>query len=308
MSEAIAPTDGGQGNAGPAPTSAPASSSAALAAAPAAPAAPTSEPSAAPAAPAPAAAPASWLNGLDEVTTGYAQNKGWDSPAKAIDSYKNLEKLLGADRAGNTVVLPKADADPKEWAAVYDRLGRPADAKGYNVELPSFGDKATQEATLSKFHELGLTKAQGEQLASWYNGEIAKGLQASEAQKAQDFAMQDQALKSEWGGAYTQNLAAAQQGVRALGLDADSIDKLSDSLGHQRTMNMLAKIGSGLKEDSLVSGDNPGSFGSALTPGQAKAEIQSLMSDRNFVARYMGKDAEAMAKMDALHKYAYPSE
>lgn len=298
MSEAIASADGGQG-------AAPASSSAALAAAPAAPAAPTSQQAAAPAAPAAPAEPASWLNGVDEVSLGYAQNKGWDNPAKAIDSYRNLEKLLGADRAGNTIVLPKPDADPKEWGALYDRMGRPADAKGYNVEMPSFGDKALHEATLGKFHELGLTKAQGESLMNWYNSELANGLQASEAQKAQDFQMQDQALKSEWGAAYTQNLAAAQQGARALGLDADTIDKLSDSLGHQRAMNLFAKIGSGLKEDGMATGDNQG-FGSAMTPGQAKAEIQTLMQDKNFVARYMSKDAQALAKMDALHKYAYP--
>lgn len=297
MSEAIAPTDGGQG-------ATPASSSAALAAAPAAPAAPTSA-QATPPAPAPAA-PATWLSGLDETTTGYAQNKGWDSPAKAIDSYRNLEKLLGADRAGNTVILPKPDADAKEWGALYDRMGRPADAKGYNVELPQGGDAKMHEASLAKFHELGLTKAQGEQLATWYNTEVMNNANQTAAAKAQEFQAQDAALKAEWGQAYTQNLAQAQQGVRALGLDAASIDKLSDALGHKATMAMLQKIGSGLNEDSLVNGDNPGGFGTALTPGQAKAEIQTLMQDRNFVSRYTSGDAEAKAKMDALHKFAYP--
>jgi hypothetical protein len=298
MSEAIAPADGGQG-------AAPASSSAALAAAPAAPAAPTSQQAATPA-PAAPVAPATWLNGLDEVTTGYAQNKGWDNPAKAIDSYRNLEKLLGADRAGNTVILPKADADAKEWGALYDRMGRPADAKGYNVPMPEGGDPKVHEMSMAKFHELGLTKAQGEQLATWYNGITAEAMGAQAAQKAQDFQVQDQALKSEWGAAYTQNLAQAQQGVRALGLDAATIDKLSDALGHKATMAMLQKIGSGLKEDALISGDNLQSFSGALSPGQAKAEIQTLMSDKNFVARYMGKDKDAMAKMDALHKFAFP--
>jgi len=298
MSEATAPTDGGQG-------AAPASSSAALAAAPAAPAAPTSDQVATPA-PAAPAAPASWLSGLDETTTGYAQNKGWDSPAKAIDSYRNLEKLLGADRAGNTVILPKEGADAKEWNAVYDRLGRPADAKGYSVEKPAFSNPALHDATMAKFHELGLSKSQGEALANWYNSQIGDQINAAAAQKAQNFQLEDQSLKAEWGQAYTQNLAQAQQGVRALGLDSESIDKLSDALGHQRTMNLLSKIGSGLKEDSLVSGDNVGGFGTAMTPGQAKAEIQSLMQDREFSAKLMNKDSAATQRWTQLHQWAFP--
>ena len=69
----------------------------------------------------------------------------------------------------------------------------------------------------------------------------------------------------------------------------------------------MSKLGSGLGEDSLVTGENMG-FGNALTPGQAKAEIQTLMADKNFTARYMGGDAEATAKMAALHSFAYPQE
>ena len=298
MSDQIASTDGGQG-------AAPASSSAALASTAAAPAS-TGAPSATPAAP---AAPASsWLTGLDEVTTGYAQNKGWDNPSKAIDSYRNLEKLLGADRAGNTVILPKPEADAKEWGAVFDRLGRPSDAKGYNVPVPQGGDQKVQESVLAKMHELGLTKTQGEELANWYNNMSVEAATQQAAQREIAFQQEDTALKTEWGGAYTQNLAQAQQGARALGLDADTIDKLSDTLGHKATMNLMQKIGSGLKEDSLVTNDGQSSYGNAMTPGQAKAQIQSLMADRNFVSRYMSGEAEAKAKMAALHDWAYPAE
>lgn len=302
MSEATAPTEGGQGVATPA---APTSSSAALAAT-ATPAAPTSQQlSPAPAPAAPAAAP-SWLSGADEVTIGYVQNKGWTEPSQVLDGYRNLEKLLGADKAGNAVIIPKADADPKEWGAVFDRLGRPSAPDGYKVEIPQGGDPNIHNASLAKFHELGLTKTQGEALMGWYNGLVEQSNQATEAQRQAEFQRQDVALKTEWGQAYTQNLAQAQAGARGLGLDSATIDKLSDALGHKATMSLLQRVGVGMREDSLVTSDSTSGFSNALTPGQAKAQIQSLMQDKDFTSKYMSGNADARAKMEALHRYAYP--
>jgi len=285
---------------------APVSTAAALDAAPAAPAVPTSQQLSPPAAVVPAPATPSWLEGADEVTVGYVQNKGWDDPKQVLEGYRNLEKLLGADKANNAIIIPKADADPKEWAAVYDRLGRPTAPDGYKVDLPEGGDKAMHEASLSKFHELGLTKNQGENLLNWYNGVILEHLQNEQVQKQTTFQQEDAALKSEWGAAYNQNLAQAQAGMRGLGLDTETVDKLSEALGHKATMGLLQRVGAGMREDSLVTSDTAGGFSSALTPGQAKAEIQTLMKDRDFVANYVNKKEDAVKRMAVLHSFAYP--
>lgn len=299
MSE-IASADGGQG------AVATASSAALLSAAPVAPAEPTGQQVAAAPAPAPAAPAIKWLDGADETTVGYVQNKGWTEPKQVLEGYRNLEKLLGADKANNAVVIPKEGADPKEWAAVYDRLGRPSEPNGYKVELPQGGNAEFQNAVLSKFHELGLTKAQGEALANWYNGTTQESLAALEQQRVAQFQQDDAAIKREWGAAYTQNLAQAQSAARGLGLDANTIDKLSEALGHKTTMQLLQKVGSRLTEDSFVAPDAPQTFGSAMTPGQAKAQIQGLMSDKDFTAKYLAGDTDAKAKMARLHSFAYP--
>ena len=68
-----------------------------------------------------------WYDAFPEDVRGLVQNKGWQSPVDAIQSYTNLEKFLGADKAGRGLVLPKDDAGADEWGQVYDRLGRPAD-------------------------------------------------------------------------------------------------------------------------------------------------------------------------------------
>jgi hypothetical protein len=300
MSEAIASTDGGQGA-----SAAPAATGAAVSTA-TAPAAPTgTQATAAPAPAAPAAAP-SWLNGADETTIGYVQNKGWNDPKQVLDGYRNLEKLLGADKANNAVVLPKHDADPKEWGAVYDKLGRPSTPEGYQVQFPDGGDKNAQASLLAKVHELGLTKSQAEGLFGELNNRVTTQQNAAKADAQTRFQAEDQAIRAEWGQAYQQNLVQAQAAARGLGLDAPTIDKLAGALGHKATMGLLQKIGATLKEDSFVTPGSPQGFGSALTPGQAKAQIQTLMADRDFSSKYMQGNSEARAKMESLHQYAYP--
>lgn len=248
----------------------------------------------------------SWLNGADDTTVGYVQNKGWKDPIQMLDGYRNLEKLLGADKANNAIIIPKDTADAKEWNAVYDRLGRPSAPDGYKVEIPQGGDKDFHDASMAKFYELGLNKMQGEKLANWYNDTILKEIKEREVKNEQVFQQEDSEVKREWGQAYTQNLAQTQVAVRGLGLSADMVDKISSAIGHKATMNLFQKIGAGMREDTLV-GSGSG-FGSILTPGQAKAEIQRLVQDKDFSKKYLNGDADSLNRMKILHEYAYPEE
>jgi len=255
-------------------------------------------------APAASAADASWLGQADELTTGYVQNKGWKTGADAVQSYQNLEKLLGADKAGNAVILPKAESTQAERDAFYNRLGRPVDATGYKLDIPEGGNKDFATAAAAKFHELGLTQTQGEALAKWNNEQMATMQTGLTAQKQQAFEADQLALKNEWGAAFTQNLAHAQAAMRGLGLDAPTVDALSATLGHKATMELLQKIGSKSMESDFVSGKGGGE--AALTPGQAKDQIKAKMNDKTFVTRYLNKEADAVKEMARLHQFAYP--
>lgn len=253
------------------------------------------------------AAPA-WLSGADDLTVGYVQNKGWNDPKQVLEGYRNLEKLLGADKANNAVIIPKPDADGKEWDAVYNRLGRPEKPEGYKIPLPENTDPAFAHESASKFYELGLTQKQGEQLAAWYNDKASQGTAILQQQAAERLQQEDIAIRQEWGAAYQQNLTAAQTAVRGLGLDAERIESLSNAIGHKATMDLFYKIGSKLSEDSFVSGNGKESFSNIPTPGQAKAEIQAKTNDQNFITRYRSGDAAAVQEMQRLHAYAYPDD
>ena len=247
-----------------------------------------------------------WLGQVDELTLGYAQNKGWQNPNELLASYQNLEKLFGADRAGNTVTLPKDGATPDELSAFYTKLGRPSDPQGYNLALPEGSDPAFANAATSKFHELGLTKQQGAELTNWWLGH-AGGIQAqNDETKSLNFAADEQALRQSWGQAYDQNVSVARNVAQALELDEKTVDSLQSVLGHKGVMDLLTRIGSKSGEDSFVLGDGKAQFGGALTPAQAKAEIAALQQDRDFVAKYLNKDSAALKKMSELHGYAYP--
>jgi hypothetical protein len=254
----------------------------------------------------PAAVP--WLPNADETTVGFVQNKGWTEPAQVLDGYRNLEKLLGADRANNSVILPKPDATPEELAKFYDRLGRPTDAEGYKIELPAGADPEFAKTASQWFHELGLSEKQGKALAGKWSEHVGTA-QTAQSQAAQArFVADDTALKAEWGGAYVQNLSQSQAAVRALGVTSEQIDAMSTSMGHKATMEFFQKIGSRMGESSFVSGDKGQSFSGAMTPGQAKAEIQTLRSDKAFTAKLLSKDAEATTRWTQLHQYAFPED
>ena len=130
-----------------------------------------------------------WVSSLPESVRGVVLNKGWKAPEDAITSYANLEKLLGADKAGRGVVLPKDDAGADEWGQFWNRLGRPEAADQYNIPLPDGDDGGFAKQAATWFHEAGLTQRQAEGLAGKWN-EFATGMQRQQDREAED--QQDQ--------------------------------------------------------------------------------------------------------------------
>lgn len=249
-----------------------------------------------------------WLKGADETTVGYAQNKGWTEPKQVLDGYRNLEKLMGADKAGQTVVVPKDGASPEETAAFYNRLGRPADAAGYKLPVPDGADPAFSKVAAEQFHKLGLTAKQGESLTAWWNETAGSAKAQTDGAKQAQFEADAQSLRTEWGAAFEQNKVAASAAARGLGLDAPTIDKLESAMGHKGVMDFFYKIGAKMGEGSFVTGEKTESFGNAMTPGQAKARIAERMSDKSWTADYIGGNKEKLAEMTRLQGFAFPPE
>lgn len=245
-----------------------------------------------------------WFDSYPEEVRGTIQTKGWQSPADVIQSYTNLEKLLGADKAGRGVVLPKEDADASEWNQVYDKLGRPKSPADYKLPVPEGETGEFAQVAAGKFHELGLTAKQAQGLAEWYNAQ-AQEMQSSQFnQLAQNSEQEMASLQQEWGKEYDANIEAARRATRQFGLEAPTLEKIENAIGTKEMLQLFAKIGKGVGEDSFVDGSRSTGFG--MSPEAARVRIGQLKGDREWSAKYLGGNADAKAEMERLMRAAYP--
>ena len=205
------------------------------------------------------------------------------------------------------MVIPKPDAPKAEMDAFFNRLGRPTDPEGYKLDKVQGSDPAFSKTVSGWFHELGLSQAQGEKLATKFNEHVSGLMAARTEQGRVEFEADNARLTSEWGAAFQQKLADAQSARRGLGLDDATVDKLQGALGHYGLLNLLAKIGHAGGEPAFEAGRSDG-FQAVMTPAQAKAEIQNLSSDKDFRAKIMAKDAVATRRWAQLHEWAFPEQ
>lgn len=245
-------------------------------------------------------APASWFGTFNDDNKGYVQNKGFKDAETLLTSYRNMEKLIGAPQE-RVLKLPEKADDP-EWGGVYDRLGRPKDAKEYKL-----GEMATGklgEWARSTFHELGLTASQAEKFATKWNE--FSGASSTEAETALNHKSQQEEteLKSQWGGAHDQNIEIARRGASEFGMTNDQVDQLQKVMGYKGTMTFLHSIGAKVGESNFDGGSGGGNKNMRLTPEAAKSEINRLGADPEFAKKFLSKDAEAMERMSTLHKMA----
>lgn len=234
------------------------------------------------------------------------EKKGWKGPVDAVKAYENAERLIGADKAGRAIVMPKDDATPEERAAFFDKLGRPSDAADYKFDVPEGSPEGYADGARAKFHELGLTSAQAEALVAW-NNEFAtthgtKAAEAAEAARVADEQAQEAALKTEWGAKYDENVAQAQAAAKAFGLDEAQLDKLEGALGFSGLMKFMQNLGARVGEGQLEGGQ--GGTGGAMTPAEAQSALKALNSDAEFMKAWTDKrhpgHEDAVARKTAL--------
>lgn len=262
--------------------------------------APTAPPAATPTTPAtPAVA---WLpSDVDAEIVGHVQNKAWASPADAVKSHRELEKLFGADRAGRTLTIPTA-ADAPEWAQVWTKLGKPQGPDGYAIKAPEGADPTFAKAASEAFHAANLTTAQAQQLATWWQGVVQADQQQQEAARAEALRADHESLAKDWGTGpdAAARREVARRAMQHLGLDEKAVDALEKAAGFSGTMKALAKVGDLLQERGIEGFTSVGSFG--MTPEGAKARRAQLMADKDWRTRAMNPASAEWAEMQKLDR------
>lgn len=253
------------------------------------------------------AASGDWTSGFNDDIKGYVQNKGWKGPDGLIESYRGMEKLLGAGPE-NLIKIPAGD-NAAEVHTAFSKLGKPEKADMYNLPAPKEGaaDKDFMAWAKNAFHNSNLTAKQAEQLVTQWNdfqGTTSKAQQELVAAKVAD---EGKALRREWGAAYDQNAAMAENAAKTFGVKPEVVEALKSKMGHSEVIKMFHTIAQGLGEDRFVNGTGAkGSF--VNTPEQAKSKIGELMKDQAWSAKYLAGDRAAREEFDTLSKHAFPEE
>lgn len=248
------------------------------------------------------APPAVWTDGIqDQGLREWAVNKGYHKSAphevapQILQHYHSLEKLFGADKAGNAVILPNWDAADEAGVAAqnafFDRIGRPKEGKDYDLAAPQGVtlDPEIEKWSRDTFHKIGLTAKQATALSKEYQALEAAKAHAEQQADVQRFAAEDKALKTEWGAAYADKIAKASAAAKALGIKGEVIDALQSKAGYSDVMKMFSNIAEKLGEDKLITGDSTGGGAGKMTPAEAKAELDRLSRDKEWMAAFMDK-------------------
>jgi len=245
-------------------------------------------------------APTDWHTGLSDDLKGYVSTKGFKDPASVVDSYRNLEKLIGVKE--KLLQVPDNLGDEKAMADVWKRLGRPEKPEEYGIRAEN--EKLAKWYTETA-HKLGLNRNQAEALFKSFD-EYAK-VEATEVE-TQHKAKADQMvneLKTKWGAAYDQNLTVAQSAAKQFGITSEQVAQLESVMGFQPVMELLNNIGAKIGEPDFVGGTGAKGFGTkVLPPAQAKEKINQLMQDTEWFNRYYNGDVQAKQEFENLNKWA----
>lgn len=160
-----------------------------------------------------------------------------------------------------TAIIPPKDDKPEAWEQVWDRLGRPKDAKEYQLDFAGYqlgdGEKETAEQFKTVAHREGLLPRQVTALTKW-QGELAKTQADAFQAKAQAIkADREKLVKAEWGQDYTAKKGAVLSGLKQVTseqqLKAIATARLDDGtyvVDHPAFANVFASFGERLSEDS----------------------------------------------------------
>jgi hypothetical protein len=262
---------------------------------------------------------AAWYDGIQNADLKtWVSAKGFKDPLAVAESAYNLEKLIGHDKAGRTIVMPKDDSPAEEVQAYRAKLGVPESADAYKLPMPEGTDPAFAKVAAAWMHEAGLTPKQAEIVASKWNEHMGAGVKAKGEQMVAASNAAAEAVRAEWG---TAAVERSELGRRAAQTFIPETVKTDDgrTIGRGELIGMLdqagltgfalrmfSEIGKNIGEHRMIMGQ--GSQSVTMTPSEARQKIGELKSDASWTKAYIAGDQAKVTEMSRLHMMAYPPE
>lgn len=249
-------------------------------------------------------APKAWWDGFPDPLKPVMQAKGFKDPVALAESYVNLEKLLGADKAGNAVILPKADAPADEVNAFFKKLGVPEDPKGYELQPVAGFPEGDLGDTAAILHKANVPPALARSIVAATGEFLSAKAQQQEAQYLENRQRDVADLKAEFGPQFNDKVELGRRAAMAAGLDDNALAMAERVLGTKALAKLLIPAGEAGGEAKAPAPGGPSNFG--MSRDEAQAKINAMFGDQQFMSRYLSPNAlvrqEAIAEMEKLQK------
>lgn len=247
-----------------------------------------------------------WYDGNASVTPevlGHWQNRGLHdkTPAEVAiamtAAHREAEKHLGVP-AAELMRLPK-DPNSADWNGVWERLGRPKEAKDYDFTAVKTKAGEALPKDLEDFvRNTAFTTNMTRDAALRFAQETVKRMEGqSEAEAAvytDKITAEKTKLQDNWKNNFEANMVIAKAGAAKLGISPEAVDALEKVVGYAATMDALLKVGMSTQEAGFITNNNPNLNGGLMTKDQAAAKKAELQNDSAWVQRWLnGGQAEA---------------
>ena len=193
-------------------------------------------------------------------------------------SYINAVSMIGTDK----IPLPGKTATDEQWNEVYNKLGRPESADKYTLEFKT--DVAPVDENVIKgfaqnAHKLGLNNKQAQGILEFYKSTLESSAKEMSVNMESAQAESANALRSEWGRAYDDNLRKAAN-VAQTYLEPELLDtQLKDGSrwgDNPKIIKAFANIANLLSEDKIVGAESD----NVLQGRDVEKEINDLIGDK----------------------------
>lgn len=227
-------------------------------------------------------------------------NKNFADPQTALMSAWNQEKLLGADRAGRTVVLPKDDSDTEGLKAFRAKIGVPDKADAYNLPVPEGLPKEFAATAAGWFHKHGVPPAAARAISADWNAHLTQVVEAQQAEALAKSTEELNAVKAEWSDKFDANAEIARRYMKATGLNEEQVAAIEGALGTGVFLKTFHKLGMSLGEAKFATGD-PGGFNANKAEAERKfAELRQQRAEGKITDAMWEQQSEVLRRQIAM--------
>lgn len=246
-----------------------------------------------------------WRQSLDEPYRDHVGIKPYATPNDLVKSHIELQRMVGADK----IALPGKDATPEQLNEFYGKIGRPADAKGYELKIPDnlpagvTMDEVGLQKIAESAHKLGIPK---NMMQGLFNEVIAQQTEMANIMSKELFLDPKESmakLQESWGQATEQKLAETQSVLAAAYQDLPWVKDWLETtqLGNSAPFLALAEwFTQKTRETGAPLNGKP--TDGTVTPAEATQQMGSLMMDKEFMAAWLDKQNPGHAA--AVKRYA----